>query len=109
MNEDGVRSIYAQAILNAALNIQAYVKHGIIVDGKITNTWPKRKKGKLRGHNLLVRGVVRFKHEAEQDIEYFTNGMCDADLVELGSKMDAKTILKQALAGKVANLDLCTS
>jgi len=107
INEDGLITTYVQSIMNAALNIQAYVKHGIIVDGKVTDYWPKRKRGKLRGHNLLVRGEVRFRHEVEQDIAYFADGMCQSDLDDMGIHMSADKMLEHALACDVRSIALC--
>ncbi len=111
INDDGIRNMLVENILNPALNISRYVELGIIKDGKVTDYWPKRKTGPQKGHNLLLRGSCQYRHHAVDDLAYFTDGRCDTTLSHLGDEvrhLDGKTILKYALAGEIANLDLCS-
>ena len=106
LNEDAVISVYVEAIMKAALNIQAYVKHGIIVDGRVTDYWPKRKSGPQRGHNLMIRGEVRHKFQMLEDINFFTGGQCQEYLDDMGIQMNADKMLEQALACNVRSIAL---
>ena len=103
VNFDGHKLMDAYQIHTAAKNIQRYVKEGIIVDGKVTGHWPKRKDG----HNLMVRGDAKGTPDAIDDLAFFTDGWCSQIIDRWGFKTTSEAILKRALSGKVANLDLC--